>query len=89
MLRVASCTHGLRLVVLISRPSYHRLVEHITGKAPGQLKHSVPRFLQAVRAAQMGTATKPTNRLASEESPYLLQHQHNPVSYQCSLGQGL
>lgn len=67
--------------MLTSRPSYQRLVEHITSRAPGQLKHSFPRFLQVVRAAQMGTATKPTNRLASEESPYLLQHQHNPVSF--------
>ncbi|KAK9822685.1 hypothetical protein WJX81_000506 [Elliptochloris bilobata] len=29
----------------------------------------------------MGTASKPINRLANEESPYLLQHQHNPVDW--------
>ncbi|HSL98228.1 MAG TPA: thioredoxin domain-containing protein [Candidatus Deferrimicrobiaceae bacterium] len=28
-----------------------------------------------------GTAERPTNRLASETSPYLLQHAHNPVDW--------
>lgn len=31
-------------------------------------------------AASSATAHAHTNRLAKEESPYLLQHQHNPVS---------
>jgi hypothetical protein len=35
---------------------------------------------QAVRMAASGSATPAfTNRLAHEKSPYLLQHQHNPV----------
>ncbi len=32
-------------------------------------------------AAADGTGTEPTNRLAKESSPYLLQHQHNPVDW--------
>ncbi len=29
----------------------------------------------------MSTASAHTNRLAAETSPYLLQHQHNPVDW--------
>jgi hypothetical protein len=29
----------------------------------------------------MSTSAKFTNRLAQEKSPYLLQHQHNPVDW--------
>lgn len=31
--------------------------------------------------SQMFAQTSPTNRLAGEKSPYLLQHQHNPVQW--------
>src|SRR3974390_1186906 len=34
-----------------------------------------------VKTNAPAAATLPTNRLAREKSPYLLQHQHNPVDW--------
>ena len=35
----------------------------------------------AVNEAKTGAAPRPTNRLATEKSPYLLQHARNPVDW--------
>src|SRR3954454_8805250 len=40
----------------------------------------IVRFIRSIMATSASTSTH-TNRLARETSPYLLQHQHNPVDW--------
>src|SRR5438128_7360395 len=47
---------------------------------PRRARGDVPRRSGRERLEAM-TDTPPTNRLAGETSPYLLQHQHNPVDW--------
>lgn len=60
-------------------PQSSSFVRHFVGRAARHLLPTCPRLLQVAQAASMTTSDKPTNRLVKEESPYLLQHQHNPV----------
>ena len=57
-------------------PQSSSFVRHFVGRAA---RPTCPRLLQVAQATFMATSDKPTNRLTKEESPYLLQHQHNPV----------
>jgi len=87
---VASCGAGLRLAFgagRLLRPG--SLVRHVQREQARTRLLTSHRLLQAARAAPMTTDAKASgvesgsatvNRLAKEESPYLLQHQHNPVS---------
>src|SRR6201999_2947674 len=50
------------------------------GTAGGQDKPT-PKTNSVVTTNSIGTASAHTNRLAREKSPYLLQHQHNPVDW--------
>jgi hypothetical protein len=45
------------------------------------LSHAAERKSTNMSATQTGQTHSHTNRLAREKSPYLLQHQHNPVDW--------
>ncbi len=87
---VASCGAGLRLAFGAGRLlSPGSLVRHVQREQASARPLTSQRLLQAARAAPMTSDAKAggeesgpatVNRLAKEESPYLLQHQHNPVS---------
>lgn len=96
-LRPLACWHRqLGTVAQVQLDQPVRSIRALTQRQPPWLKapftcHSLPfapRRLQAPAFPGLVGAGSlqhmHTNRLASEESPYLLQHQHNPV-HTCSL----
>ncbi|XP_077217755.1 catalytics [Tasmannia lanceolata] len=65
-----------------SKPRTRILSNPISFSSPLSLHHKPINFFRVSSSmAQGGTAHKHTNRLASEHSPYLLQHAHNPVDW--------
>lgn len=63
-----------------------RMLKHLARRAPTATPHLWSKMAAPVAAMSTGasdarTTHKHTNRLVNEESPYLLQHAHNPVSH--------
>jgi len=67
-------TVALRLVALVCAAGLTACRKEITGEPEKPVKSELP--VSAPTAAYAHT-----NRLAREKSPYLLQHQHNPVDW--------
>ncbi len=58
-----------------------RLIPLLPARQPGLASTSAMDRVTAVNEAKTGAAPRPTNRLATEKSPYLLQHARNPVDW--------
>ena len=83
MLRQILCAEQLRFAIAHG----HATVKHVSFRASGTAfpkelvsqSHLERRFLRHTPTMSATSEHQHTNRLAKEQSPYLLQHQYNPV----------
>ena len=87
MLRQVLCSALLRSAIGHGHVALRHVSSRTTGAAiftrPGSQSYLTKRSIRRTPAMSATTEHKHTNRLAQEQSPYLLQHQYNPVCCLC------